>query len=104
MWNGWYRFKLWIFTVKAEVINTVESIKNPFSGTIKVEDVKDIILDDPNLDFENIQIIISQYYDLYQKNNTRENTITYYIDMATFFYSIKEYNEAVNYYVEQEIW
>lgn len=44
-------------TVKAEVINTVESIKNPFSGTIKVEDVKDIILDDPNLDFENIQII-----------------------------------------------
>ncbi|MBS5884694.1 MAG: transcriptional regulator [Clostridium sp.] len=47
---------------------------------------------------ENIQIIISQYYDLYQKNNTRENTITYYIDMATFFYSIKEYNEAVNYY------
>ncbi|WP_291648860.1 transcriptional regulator [Clostridium sp.] len=47
---------------------------------------------------ENIQIIISQYYDLYQKNNTRENTITYYIDMATFFYSIKEYNEAINYY------
>lgn len=47
---------------------------------------------------ENIQLIISQYYDLYQKNNTRANTITYYIDMATFFYSIKEYNEAVNYY------
>ncbi|GAA0084292.1 helix-turn-helix transcriptional regulator [Clostridium sp. CTA-7] len=47
---------------------------------------------------ENIQLIISQYYDLYQKNNTRENTIIYYIDMATFFYSIKEYNEAVNYY------
>lgn len=47
---------------------------------------------------ENIQLIISQYYDLYQKNNTRENTIIYYIDMATFFYSIEEYNEAINYY------
>lgn len=47
---------------------------------------------------ENIQLIISQYYDLYQKNNTRENTITYYIDMATFFYSIKDFNEAINYY------
>lgn len=47
---------------------------------------------------ENIQLIISQYYDLYQKNNTPENTITYYVDMATFFYSIKDYNEAINYY------
>ncbi|MBE6053655.1 MAG: transcriptional regulator [Clostridium sartagoforme] len=47
---------------------------------------------------ENIQLIISQYYDLYQKNNTRENTITYYRDMATFFYSIEDYNEAINYF------
>lgn len=47
---------------------------------------------------ENIQLIISQYYDLYQKNNTSENTITYYVDMATFFYSIEDYNEAINYY------
>ncbi|MDY2631611.1 MAG: transcriptional regulator [Clostridium sp.] len=47
---------------------------------------------------ENIQLIISQYYDLYQKNNTPENTITYYADMATFFYSIKDYNEAINYF------
>lgn len=47
---------------------------------------------------ENIQLIISQYYDLYQKNNTPENTITYYVDMATFFYSIKDYNEAINYF------
>ncbi|MDU5105441.1 MULTISPECIES: transcriptional regulator [unclassified Clostridium] len=47
---------------------------------------------------ENIQLIISQYYDLYQKNNTPENTITYYVDMATFFYSIEDYNEAINYF------
>ncbi len=44
-------------TVQAEIINTVKSIKNPFRGTIKVEDVEEFILDDPNLDFENIQII-----------------------------------------------
>lgn len=47
---------------------------------------------------ENIQLITSQYYDLYQKNNTEESTINYYRDMATFFLSIKEFNEAVNYY------
>lgn len=47
---------------------------------------------------ENVQVIISQYYDLYQKNNTIENTIVYFGDMATFFYSIKEYNEAISYY------
>lgn len=47
---------------------------------------------------ENIQLIISQYYDLYEKNNNNKNTITYYVDMATFFYSIKEYSEAINYY------
>ena len=47
---------------------------------------------------ENIQLIVSQYYDLYQKNNTRENTIVYYRDMARFFYKIKDYNEAIDYY------
>ena len=47
---------------------------------------------------ENIQLITSQYYDLYQKNNTEESTIHYYRDMATFFLSIREFNEAINYY------
>lgn len=47
---------------------------------------------------ENIHSIISQYYDLYQKNNSLDNTITYYIDMAEFFYSTEEYSEAINYY------
>ncbi|WP_300381348.1 helix-turn-helix transcriptional regulator [Clostridium sp.] len=47
---------------------------------------------------ENVQVIISQYYELYQKNDTIENTIIYFWDMATFFYSRKEYNEAITYY------
>ena len=47
---------------------------------------------------ENIQLITSQYYDLYQKNSTEEGTIYYYKDMATFFLSIGEFNEAINYY------
>lgn len=51
-----------------------------------------------NNKIENIQPIISQYYDLYQKNNCRENTLIYYKDMATFFMTTKEYNEAINYY------
>ena len=48
--------------------------------------------------FENVQLLISQYYDLYQKSNCEVNTMTYYNDMATFFMKIKEYNEAINYY------
>lgn len=47
---------------------------------------------------ENIQLITSQYYDLYQKNNTEESTIQYYRDMATFFLSMGEFNEVINYY------
>lgn len=48
---------------------------------------------------EEIQMITSQYYDVYQKNNNKENTIIYYKDMAAFFYSINEFNEAINYYI-----
>lgn len=48
---------------------------------------------------EEIQMITSQYYDVYQKNNNKENTIVYYKDMAAFFYSINEFNEAINYYI-----
>ena len=47
---------------------------------------------------ENIQLITSQYYDLYQKNNTEESTVHYYRDMATFFLSTGEFSEAINYY------
>lgn len=33
---------------------------------------------------ENIQLIVSQYYDLYQRNNTEENTAIYFKDMARY--------------------
>lgn len=48
--------------------------------------------------YEKIQLIISQYYDLYQKNNTTENTIIYFEDMARFLLQNKEYVEAIAYY------
>ena len=51
-----------------------------------------------NRSFENIQLIVSQYYDLYQKNNNYENTIIYYRDMASYFYATGEYIEASAYY------
>lgn len=44
-------------TVQAEIINTVDSVKNPISGVIKAEGIKELIIDDPELDFLNIQII-----------------------------------------------
>lgn len=51
-----------------------------------------------NDNVEEIQLITSQYYDLYQKNNNEESTVHYYRDMATFFLSTGEFNEAINYY------
>ncbi|MBW6408649.1 helix-turn-helix domain-containing protein [Clostridium weizhouense] len=47
---------------------------------------------------ENIQLIVSQYYDLYQRNNTVENTLIYFKDMARYFYENSEYMESITYY------
>lgn len=44
-------------TVQAEIINTIDSVKNPISGVIKAKGIKEIILDDPEIDFSNTQII-----------------------------------------------
>ena len=48
--------------------------------------------------YEKIQLIISQYYDLYEKNNEDKNTIVYFGDMAKYLLKSKEYNEAIAYY------
>lgn len=47
---------------------------------------------------ENIQLIVSQYYDLYQRNNTEENTVIYFKDMARYLSQNGEYIEAISYY------
>lgn len=47
---------------------------------------------------ENIQLYISKYYDLFQKNNSKENTITYFLDMADYLLLSEEYGEAIIYY------
>lgn len=36
--------------IHAEITTSVDSIKNPFSGEIKVKEVKDLIFDDPKID------------------------------------------------------
>lgn len=51
-----------------------------------------------NKSYEKIQLIISQYYDLYQKNNSEENIITYFRDMAKYLFQNNEYVEAIAYY------
>lgn len=48
--------------------------------------------------YEKIQLIISQYYDLYQKSNNEQNTIFYFRDMARYLFQNKEYTEAIAYY------
>lgn len=49
-------------------------------------------------EYEKIETIISQYYDLYQKNNNLNNTIIYLDDMANFLLKNKEYRGAIAYY------
>lgn len=47
---------------------------------------------------ENIQILISKYYEIYQNTCCKDNILVYYNDMATLFDKTCEYNEAINYY------
>ena len=47
---------------------------------------------------ENIQLIVSEYYDLYQRDNTEENTLIYFKDMARYLLYNEEYIEAISYY------
>ena len=47
---------------------------------------------------ENIQLIVSQYYDLYQRNSTEKNTSIYFKDMARYLSQNGEYIEAISYY------
>lgn len=47
---------------------------------------------------EKVQLIVSQYYDLFQRNNTEENTFIYFKDMAQYLSKNEEYIEAISYY------
>lgn len=47
---------------------------------------------------EKIHSLTSRYYEYCQKSHDDENYLTYYMDMARFLYSIKEYSQAANYY------
>lgn len=47
---------------------------------------------------EKIQLIISQYYDLYQRTNNEDNTIIYFRDMAQYLFQNGEYTESIAYY------
>lgn len=44
-------------TVDAEIINTIDSIKNPISGKISAKDIGQIIFDDPKIDPSNTLIV-----------------------------------------------
>ncbi|MNC79994.1 hypothetical protein D3C75_1326410 [compost metagenome] len=44
-------------TVHATVLNTIDSVKNPISGMIRAEGIRELILDDPELDYSNTQFI-----------------------------------------------
>ncbi len=45
-------------TVQAQIINTIDSVKNPIRGVIHVEDIKEFILDDPELNVSDTVILL----------------------------------------------
>lgn len=47
---------------------------------------------------ENLQLIVSKYNDLYQRECNDNNTMVYYKDMGSFFIATEEYTEAINYF------
>lgn len=47
---------------------------------------------------QNVQMLTSQYYDIYNRSSADMNFLTYHSDMGTYFFQSKEYNQAVNYY------
>lgn len=47
---------------------------------------------------ENIQLITSEFYDLYQKVCNDKNRIIYYLDMSRYCFVNKEYRQAINFY------
>ncbi|WP_304681048.1 transcriptional regulator [uncultured Clostridium sp.] len=51
-----------------------------------------------NNSIENIQLLISKYYELYQSSKSDDEIIIYYNDMGTFFMKTGEYHEAISYF------
>lgn len=47
---------------------------------------------------EMVQMLTSQYYDIYNKSASDENYLIYHSDMGRYFFLSKEYDQAVTYY------
>lgn len=45
-------------TVDAEINGNIDSVKNPYSGTIKANNIDEIIFDNPDMKAEDVQIIL----------------------------------------------
>jgi len=49
-------------------------------------------------ELEKVQLILSKYYELWNKCNTKENELLYHMDVARYFYATTEYIQAASYY------
>lgn len=49
-------------------------------------------------ELEKVQLILSKYYDLWNKCSTKENELLYHMDVARYFYATTEYIQAASYY------
>lgn len=49
--------------VNAQIEGTIDSVKNPIKGNIQAHEIKELILDDQRLDFEQVHILTEEQYD-----------------------------------------
>jgi tetratricopeptide (TPR) repeat protein len=49
-------------------------------------------------ELEKVQLVISKYYELWNKCCTSENELLYYMDVARYFYATAEYIQAAGYF------
>ena len=47
---------------------------------------------------EKVQLIVSKYYDYWQKHFSQESEPIYYMDIARYFYTTREFSQAASYY------
>ncbi|WP_315121530.1 helix-turn-helix transcriptional regulator [uncultured Clostridium sp.] len=48
--------------------------------------------------YEKLHVLMSKYYDICLKSKSDENQLTYYMDIAKYFYFSEEYMQAAGYY------
>ena len=48
--------------------------------------------------YEKAEVVIPKYYHVYEKTISKENTITYFVDMGLYYYKKEKFNDAATHF------